>query len=89
MAFPPQRQDMGNLIPPMIQWDGAGAGAKIADSGWRLTSLEAQHPDMDALRQAIAARGLEEAIKLRQSPSPRLIARLRHRDGREAVLASA
>jgi hypothetical protein len=44
---------------------------------------------MDALRQAIAARGLEEAIKLRQSPSPRLIAHLRHRDGREAVLASA
>jgi hypothetical protein len=44
---------------------------------------------MDALRQAIAARGLEEAIKLRHSPSPRLIAHLRHGDGREAVLASA
>jgi hypothetical protein len=44
---------------------------------------------MDALRQAIAARGLEEAIKLRHSPSPRLIAYLRHGDGREAVLASA
>lgn len=89
MAFPPQRQDMGNLIPPLIQWDGARAAAQIPDSGWRLTGFEAQHPDMDALRQAIAARGLEEAVKLRQSPSLRLIAHLRHKDGREAVLASA
>jgi len=80
---------MGNLIPPLIQWDGARAAAQIPDSGWRLTSLEAEHPDMDALRQAIAARGLEEVLKLRQSPSPRLIAHLRHRDGREAVLTSA
>jgi hypothetical protein len=89
MAFPPQRQDMGNLIPPLIQWDGARAAAQIPDSGWRLTGFEAQHPDMDALRQAIAARGLEEAVKLRQSPSARLIAHLRHQDSREAVLASA
>jgi hypothetical protein len=41
-----------------------------------------------ALRQAIAARGLEEAIKLRHSPNARLVAHLRHQDGREAVLAS-
>ena len=33
-------------------------------------------------------RGLAEAIKLRQSPSPRLIAHLRHLDGQEAVLTS-
>jgi hypothetical protein len=89
MAFPPQRQDMGNLIPPLIQYDGVRAAARIPDSGWRLTSLEAQHPDMGALREAIAARGLAEAIKLRQSPSARLIAHLRHQDGREAVLSSA
>lgn len=88
MAFPPQQQDMGNLIPPLIQWDGAKAAAHIPDSGWRMVSLEAQHPDMDALRQAIAARGLEEAVKLRQSPNARLIAHLRHKDGRETVLAS-
>ena len=88
MAFPPQRQDMGNLIPPLIQWDGARAAAQIPDCGWRLIGLEAQHADMDALREAIAARGLAEAIKLRQSPSPRLIAHLRHLDGQEAVLTS-
>ncbi len=80
---------MGNLIPPLIQWDGARPAAQIPDSGWRLASLEAQHPNMDALREAIAARGLAEAIKLRQGPSARLIAHLRHQDGREAVLASA
>lgn len=89
MAAPPQRQDMGNLIPPLIQWEGVRAAAQIPDSGWRLTGLEAQHPDMDALREAIAARGLTEAVTLRQSPSPRLVAHLRHADGREAVLASA
>jgi hypothetical protein len=88
MAFPPQRQDMGNLIPPLIQWDGARAAAQIPDSGWRLERLEAEHPDLEALRQAIAARGLEEAIKLRHSPNARLVAHLRHQDGREAVLAS-
>jgi hypothetical protein len=43
---------------------------------------------MDALREAIAARGLAEAIKLRQSPNSRLIAHLRHHDGREAVLTT-
>jgi hypothetical protein len=89
MAFPPQRQDMSNLIPPLIQWDGARAAAQIPDSGWRLKGLEAQHPDMNALRQAIAARGLGEAVKLRHSPNPRLLAHLSHQDGREAVLASA
>jgi hypothetical protein len=89
MAFPPQRQDMGNLIPPLIQWDGARAAGMIPDSGWRLTGLEAQHPDMDALREAIAARGLAEAIKLRESTSPRLIAHLQHFDGRKAVVTSA
>jgi hypothetical protein len=44
---------------------------------------------MDALRQAIAARGLAEAVKLRESPNARLIAHLRHQDGREAVIASS
>lgn len=88
MAFPPQRQDMGNLIPPLIQWDGPRAAGRIPDSGWRLMALEAQHPDMDALRAALAARGLAETLTLRQSPAPRLVAQLRHRDGREATLTT-
>ncbi len=52
MAFPPQRQDMDNLIPPLIQWDGERAGRHIHDSGWRLAALEAEHPDAQALRGA-------------------------------------
>jgi hypothetical protein len=89
MAFPPQRQDMDNLIPPLIQWEGERAGRHIRDSGWRLQSLEAEHPDLSALRAALADRGLGDAVKLRQSPHPRLIAHLRHRDGRDVTLTSA
>lgn len=89
MAFPPQRQDMDNLIPPLIQWDGERAGKRIKDSGWRLTSLEAEHPDTQALRGSLTARGLAEVVKVRQSPHPRLIAHLRHKDGREVTLTSA
>ncbi len=31
MAFPPQRQDMDNLIPPLIQWNGERAAKHIRD----------------------------------------------------------
>lgn len=89
MAFPPQRQDMDNLIPPLIQWNGERAAKHIKDSGWRLAALEAEHPDAPSLRAALAARGLGDAVKVRQSPHPRLIAHLRHRDGREVTLTSA
>lgn len=89
MAFPPQRQDMDNLIPALIQWDSERAGKRIKDSAWRLTSLEAEHPDIQALRDSLAVRGLADAVKCRQSPHPRLIAHLRNKDGREVTLTSA
>jgi len=89
MAFPPQRQDMENLIPALIQWDSERAAKHIKDSGWRLTSLEAEHPDTQALHAALEARGLTDAVKIRQSPHVRLIAHLRHKDGREVTLTSA
>ncbi len=89
MAFPPQRQDLDNLIPPLIQWDdGAGAAARLADSGCRLIALEAEHPEADSVRLALAERGLEEALRVRQSPHARLIARLRRADGGEVALTS-
>jgi hypothetical protein len=89
MAMPPQRQDMSNLIPALIQWDdGKGASPRLADSGVRLTALEADHPEVDSLRNALAQRGLEEALRLRRSPHARLVARFALPDGREAVLAS-
>lgn len=89
MAFPPQRQDMDNLIPPLIQWNGDRAAKHIRDSGWRLASLEAEHPDAVALRASLTDRGLADAVKVRQSPHPRIIVHLRHRDGREVTLTSA
>jgi hypothetical protein len=89
MAFPPQNQDMQNLIPPLIHWDdGKGAVARLKDSGVRLVALEAEHPEADAVRAALAERGLEEVLKVRQSPHIRLVARLRLADGRDVALTS-
>ena len=89
MAMPPQRQDMSNLIPALIQWDdGKGAARRLPDSGVRLRALEAEHPEVDGLRNALAQRGLDEALRLRRSPHARLVARFALPDGREAVLAS-
>jgi hypothetical protein len=89
MAMPPQNQDMSNLIPALIQWDdGKGAAKRVADSGVRLVALEAEHPELDALRNALAQRGLEQAMRLRRSPHARLLARFARLDGKEAVLTS-
>jgi len=88
MAFPPQRQDMDNLIPALIQWQGEGASARLPDSHVRLLVLEAEHPEIDAVRAALAERGLDEALKLRLSPRARLVARLKRPDGTEVALSS-
>jgi len=88
MAFPPQHQDMGNLIPPLIQWDVARAADQLADSGVRLIGVEAEHRDANALRAALAERGLEEAVKVRFSPHARLVAHFRRPDGREVTLTN-
>ena len=90
MAMPPQRQDMSNLIPALIQWDdGRGAAPRLPDSGLRLAALEAEHPEVEAVRGALAQRGLEEAVRLRRSPHARLVARFRRADGTEVTLSSA
>ncbi|NOG69683.1 VOC family protein [Roseicella sp. DB1501] len=88
MAFPPQRQDMDNLIPALIEWPGESASTRIPDSHVRLLQLEAEHPDADAVRAALAERGLEEALRVRRSPHARLIARLRRQDGQDVTLTS-
>jgi hypothetical protein len=88
MAFPPQRQDMDNLIPALIQWHGEGASSRLPDSHVRLLHLEAEHPEADAVRAALAERGLEDAVKLRRSPHARLVARLKRQDGVEVALSS-
>jgi hypothetical protein len=89
MALPPQNQDMRNLIPALIQWDdGKGAAPRLHDSHVRLVALEAEHPEVDALRNALSQRGLEDALKVRRSPHARLVARLTRPDGKDAVLTS-
>ena len=89
MAFPPQRQDMDNLIPALIQWQGEGASSRLPDSHVRLLRLEGEHPEADAVNAALAERGLEDALKVRRSPHARLVARLRRADGTEVALSSA
>jgi hypothetical protein len=88
MLLPPQRQDLGNLIPPMIQWDGEGKGPRLPDSKVRLIALHAEHPEPDALRAALAERGLAGIVAVRHSPHPRLLAHLRRPDGADAVLST-
>jgi hypothetical protein len=89
IAFPPQRQDMENLIPALIQWQREGAAGGIPDSGCRLVSLEAEHPEAEAVRAALAERGLEEAMRVRRSPHARLVARIHRPDGSEVAFTSA
>jgi len=87
-AVPPQRQDMDNLIPPMIEWKGERAGRHLHDSHFRLIALEAEHPEADALRAALDERGLGAALKVKQGPHPRLIAQLSGPHGAEHTLTS-
>jgi hypothetical protein len=88
MAFPPQRQDMDNLIPPLIQWDGPNAASRLEDSGCRLIAVESEHPEAEAVRAALRDRGLEDAVLVRQSPHARLVVRIRRPDGAEVTLSS-
>lgn len=87
-AQPPQRQDMDNLIPCLIEWRGERAGKRLHDSQLRLVGLEAEHPEVDALRLALRDRGLGEAMEVRHGAHPRLIARLVAKDGAEHILTS-
>jgi len=87
-AVPPQRQDMDNLIPAMIEWKGDRAGSRLPDSHFRLIALEAEHPEANALRAALDERGLGAVLKVKQGHHARLIAHLRGKDGAEHTLTS-
>lgn len=87
-AMPPQRQDMDNLIPAMIEWRGERAGKRLHDSQLRLTGLEAEHPDAEALRMALDERGLGTILKIKRGAHPRLIVHLKAKDGVEHTLTS-
>jgi hypothetical protein len=87
-AQPPQRQDMDHLIPCLIEWKGERAGKRLHDSQLRLVALEAEHPEVDALRRALRDRGLGEALVIQHDAHPRLVARLAGKDGAEYILTS-
>ena len=94
MAIPPREEAMDGLLPALIEWRGGGAADRIPDSGCALVALEAEHPSVDALRSALAERGLEpedddreNLLLLRPGPHPRLVARLRRKDGTEVTFS--
>ena len=87
MAMPPTRGEGRGLIPSLIQWDdGKGAAPRVPDSGVRLTALDVEHPDPEAIRGALATRGLGEAVRLRRGAHPRLVAHVARADGTETAL---
>jgi hypothetical protein len=88
MAVPPPRQDMDNLIPALIEWKGERASKRLKDSHVRIASVEAEHPDSEALARALRERGLEEVLKPRRGMHPRLLVRLTKADGSEVSLSS-
>jgi Glyoxalase-like domain len=94
MANPPREEAMDGLVPSLIEWRGGSAAERIPDSGCRLAALQAEHPSIDALRSALAERGLDTAeeeretlLLLKPGPHPRLVARLRRADGAEVALS--
>lgn len=88
MAVPSPRQDMDNLIPALIEWGGERASKRLKDSQLRVAALEAEHPESEALATALGERGLEDVLKPRRGPHPRLLVRLRKPDGAEVTLSS-
>ncbi len=88
MAVPAPRQDMDNLIPALIEWKGERASRRLKDSQLRLAALEAEHPEAEALAMALSERGLEDVLRPRRGPHPRLLVRLRKPDGGEVTLSS-
>ncbi|WP_424811629.1 VOC family protein [Roseococcus sp. YIM B11640] len=88
MMLPPQRQDMDNMIPAMIEWKGERAGKRLHDSHLRLVALEAEHPEVDSLKRALDERGLGAALTIRHASRARLIARFAGKGGAEFTLTS-
>jgi hypothetical protein len=87
-ALPGQQQGTEQLIPALIRWETKTPAKSLADSGWRLTGLQAEHPDPRALHVTLAEHGVDAALTVRHSTEARLIARLRHADGREVSFTS-
>ena len=65
------------LVPTLIQWTSRHPADALADSGLRLQALAGEHPDPAPVRDALAALGLSDTLKVTYGRSPRLAAMLR------------
>lgn len=70
------------VLPTLIQWQDARHPADdMADTGVRLAALAAAHPEPGSMREALAALGLSETLKVTFDAAPRLAAMLATRLG--------
>jgi hypothetical protein len=72
------RRPAGGVLPALIQWDVPAHPADgLPDSPVSLVRLEATHPDPGAVRAALTALRLRDAMEVRGGPEPRIVATLR------------
>ncbi len=72
------RRPAGGVLPTLIQWDVARHPADgLPDDRVSLVELAASHPDPAAIRAALAALGLPDALRVTYGAAPRLVAMLR------------
>jgi hypothetical protein len=72
------RRPGAGLVPTLIEWADPArhpAGA-LPESGVRLAALAGEHPDPAPIRAALAALGLQDALKVTYGRTPRLAAML-------------
>lgn len=72
------RRPGGGVLPTLIQWDTAKHPADgLPDSGVSLVELAASHTAPEAIRPALAALGLPDALRVTYGAVPRIAAMLR------------
>jgi len=66
------------LVPTLIQWDGdAHPASRLPDAHLRVVALAGEHPEPAPVRNALAALGLSDLLKVTYGRSPRLAAMIR------------
>jgi hypothetical protein len=66
------------LVPTLIEWaDARHPADTLRDAGLQLVALAGEHPDPAPVRDAIAALGLADTLKVTYGQTPRLAAMLR------------
>ena len=66
------------LVPTLIEWsDERHPTDSLADAGLQLVAMAAEHPEPSPVRDALAALGLGEYLKVTYGRTPRLAAMLR------------